>query len=257
MALLFPYLDYRSKMPRAKWSIGSRFDTRYFTLHYNGPAVKAAGNPQGEIAQLQFDATWHMRPGALGAVNGGDGIQYHGATLSNGLNLQLRDWNAMLWHCGNKIGNMHSIAWHVPIGGEQKPTIEQVKQLFHVIIPSFQQHYGITHVNVKGHREWAATACPGVSLWNWLYDWRVEQKTVLPITWYRTLANMFVRETPAIEPNRANVALSGTALIEKGSTFAVDVIVPGKPYRGISTYIHRADQLGFMLNDPQLVQKLP
>jgi hypothetical protein len=228
-----------------------------FTLHYNGPAVKAAGNPQGEIAQLQFDATWHMRPGALGATNGGDGLQYHGATLSNGINLQLRDWWALLWHCGNQIGNLRSIAWHVPIGGFQQPTDAQLHQVFGVVIPAFQREFHITHVEIKAHKEWKSTDCPGVPLMAALLRWRDTFDITVPVTWYRTLVNVFVRETPEIQPLKANVALNGTALIEKGTTFAVDAIVRGTPYRGVTTYIHRADQLGFMLNDPQLVQKLP
>lgn len=256
MALQFPYLDYRSRMPRAKWSIGTRSETRYFTLHYNGPAVKAAGKPAGEIAQLQFDAKWHMRPGALGSPIGGDGIQYHGATLCNGINLQLRDWNALLWHCGNRIGNERSVAWHVPIGSIQQPSWQQIHQLFDVVIPAFQREYHITHVAVKGHLEWKPTDCPGVPLFQLLMHWRANHATPMPLTWYKTLANVYVRESPEVLPNKANVALDGTALIEKDTTFAVDAIVKGVPYQGIDTYVHRADQLGFMLNDPQLLEKV-
>lgn len=251
----FPYLDYRSKMPRAKWSIGTRSITRYFTLHWNGPAVKAFGNPQGEIAQLQFDAQWHMRPGGVGAVNGADGIQYHGATLSNGLNIQLRDWSAKLWHCGNEVGNLQSPAWHLPIGKGQQPTQAQLDQVFGVVIPAFQREYHFTHVNVLGHQEWKLTDCPGTLMIH-LMNWRETRDTVLPITWYKTLANVFVRETPEIKPNKANVALKGTALIPKGTVFAVNAVVNGKSHNGIDKYVHRADGLGFMLNDPQLLEKL-
>lgn len=259
MTLHLPYLDYRDKMPRADWSIGTRKRTRYLTLHYNGPRVVAAGNPIGEIAQLKFDAQWHMRPGALGAPSGGDGIQYHGATLSDGMNLQLRDWLALLWHCGNYVGNNESIAWHVPIGGTQKPTPAQLHQIFDIVIPAFQVAFDIQYVNVKGHKEWKATDCPGIPLFNALKQWRATHATPLPppfpaMLWYKTKANVYVRESPEVQSGfPANIALDGDALIPSGTTFAVDKLVTGKPHNGIATYVHRADQLGFMLNDPKLL----
>lgn len=255
----FPYLDYRSRMPRAKWSIGTRSATLFFTIHYNGPSVKAAGNPAGEIAQLQFDAAYHMRPGALGSPIGGDGIQYHGATLSNGINLQLRDWLAKLWHCGNATGNAQSVAWHIPIGGTQQPTNAQLHQLYNVVIPAFQREYRFVYTNVKGHREWKQTDCPGIPLFNSLMDWRANHATPAPLMWYKTLANVYVRESPEIQPNLANVALDGTALIAKDTVFAVDELKQGVPYTlngiTVSQYVHRADGLGFMLNHPDLLQK--
>jgi hypothetical protein len=164
--------DTRGKIKRAGWSIGTRRATRYFTLHFNGPPVKAFGNPVGEFAQLQFDATYHMRPGALGSKRGGDGIQYHGATLSNGRNVLLRDWNAMLWHCGVTEGNAYSIAWHVPIGGNQQPTQAQIKSVFEVVIPCVLGQYGIWYKGVRAHMEWKATNCPGVPLMRILSEYR-------------------------------------------------------------------------------------
>lgn len=255
MTLHLPYLDYRAKMARADWSIGTRKRTRYFTIHYNGPRVAAAGNPIGEIAQLQFDATYHMRPGALGAPNGGDGIQYHGATLSDNMNLQLRDWLALLWHCGNFIGNRESIAWHVPIGGTQKPKDAQLYELFDVVIPAFQVAFDIPTANVLGHREWKRTDCPGIPLFNALKEWRANRTTHIPqLMWFTTLANVYVRESPEVLAGfPSNIALDGEALIPSGTTFAVDKIVTGKPHNGITTYVHRTDQLGFMLNDPKLI----
>lgn len=249
--MIFPYLDYRSYMPRAKWSIGTRPATRYITLHYNGPRVNGFGNRSREIAQLQFDATYQMRPGALGAASGGDGIQYHGATLSDGLNLQLRDWEAMLWHSGNYVGNTQSIAWHVPLGGYQQPTQAQLKSLFDVVIPALMHAYAIPVANVKGHREWKATDCPG-TLFPYLLQWRADHAA---LRWFVTLANVKVRESPEIKADNSNVALHGTAIIPAGTTFAVDKLVEGKPYLGVSTYVHRADGLGFMLLHPDLLKE--
>lgn len=243
-------------MKRANWSIGVRPRTRYFTVHYNGPPVKAFGNPQGEIAQLQFDAVWHMRPGGVGAVNGADGIQYHGATLSDGTNLQLRNWNAKLWHCGNFTGNEESVAWQIPIGGAQRATEIQLHNLFNIVIPSFQHEYGILVVNIKGHMEWKATDCPG-TLQPLILDWRSRNSGILELAYYQTLVNVNVRESPEVQSAYpGNIALDGSAVIPAGTRFAVDKIVFGTIYHNVNTYLHRADGLGFILNDPQLVKKV-
>jgi len=255
MVLSFPYLDYRSKMPRAKWSIGTRQVTRYFTIHYNGPMVAGFGDRSREIAQLQFDATYHMRPGALGAASGGDGIQYHGATLFDGLNLQLRDWLALLWHCGNFIGNTQSIAWHCPLGGDQQPTLAQLHSLFNVVIPAFQREFGILTVNVKGHKEWKPTQCPG-TLFPHLLQWRDDHAAIPQMLYFKTKVNCKVRESPEIRADNRNVALHGTAVIPANTVFAVDHLVPGVPYAGVNMYVHRADELGFVLNHPSMLEQV-
>lgn len=246
----FPYLDYRSKMPRAKWSIGTRASTRYFTCHYNGPAVTGFGNPKQEIAQLQFDAAYHMRAGALGAASGGDGIQYHGATLSDGTNLQLRDWPAMLWHCGNYTGNRESIAWHLPLGGYQYPTDAQLHQLFNVVIPAFMSAYKFTYVNVKGHKEWKSTDCPG-KIQPYLVDWREDHAMLPRLLYYTTLVNCKVRQSPEIKLDDSNVA----GILPMGTTFAVSEIVKGTPYLGIDSYVHMASEWGFILNHPEMLKQ--
>ena len=71
--------------------------------------------------------------------------------------------------------------------------------------------------------------------------------------WYQTLVNVNVREAPDV---LSPIALNGAAVIPKGTTFGVDSIVKGKPFQGIDMYLHRADQLGFMLNSPQLVRQV-
>ena len=244
----FPYIDYRSKLARAKWSIGTRPRTRYFTLHYNGPSVKAYGNPKGEIAQLEFDARFHM-----GTYLNADGIQYHGATLSDDTNLQLRDWEAKLWHCGNYVGNEESIAWTVVFGGTQRANVRMLRSIFQVVFPAFQREYGILTINVKGHKEWKKTLCPGTLFGN-LIDWRNNQQPETLLMWFETVVNVNVREAPDV---KSPVALNGNAVIPRGTTFGVDSIVKGVPFQGVDLYIHRADNLGFMLLRDDLVRQKP
>jgi len=256
--MAIPLVDLRAKMKRASWSIGTRDQTLYLTVHYNGPNVGAFGKATGEIAQLQFDSGYHMRPNAFGKNTPGDGIQYHGATLSTGKHVQLRDWQAKLWHCGNKEGNNRSIAWHFPLGGDQVPTDAQWYGFIHEIVPLFRSMYGVVDANVKMHNEWKATECPGNPLIYKIKQWRLGLQPTLPIPlpvkggllWYKTMYPANTRIAPDVNSPVATYGNTGEeVIIPAGTVFGVDALVLyGTPYKGDPVYVHRADQLGFVHN---------
>jgi hypothetical protein len=224
-----PMLD---GIPRATWNIGRRTVTRYFTVHYNGPAVPGAGNARIEKEQIRSDARYHMRPGALGAKSGGDGIQYHGGSLSDG-NWLFRDIFDLLWHSANYTGNTQSISWHLPIGDNQKPSPRQIVDLYKAI-RAFQQAFFIPTINVKKHLEWSNTACPGVHLSAVVSEFR-EQVVTTPIVYYKTKVNARIRE-------RADTASRILGVVPAGTVFAVTrIIEDGKPYDNSPTYVERFD----------------
>lgn len=217
--------DYRAQMKRAKWSIGVRTKTLYLTVHYNGPPVNGVGNPESEITQLIGDSKWHMRPGALGAGNGGDGIQYHGATLSDGTHIQLRDLNAQLWHCHNVEGNKFSLSWHVPIGGKQEMTAIQQNALFADLIPSMMKEYGFDRFAVRGHMEWHPTSCPG-TIMPLIKAWRTHSQ------YFVTQSEVNVREKP---DSRTPAKL--LRVLPQGVTFKAVAITEGAAYNYNKYYV--------------------
>lgn len=228
-------------MPRASWSIGTRKATRNFTVHYNGPEVKAVGNIRAELDQMRSDARYHMRKGAFGVANGADGLQYHGGTLSDGSNWRFRDLQDELWHCGNYEGNTFGISWHLPIGKGQSPTSKQLQSLY-AVFAAVREIYNISVVNIVGHLEWKATDCPGLIM-PYIRQYRAQAIIPTPTIWYRTLYNANVREAP---DTNAPIALHGAAVTPAGTTFAIDKIIEdGVPYYGNPVYVHRADGLGF------------
>lgn len=229
-------------LPRANWTIGTRKGTTHLTIHYNGPAVPSYGNIRGELDQLRADARWHMRPGAFGVPSGADGIQYHGATLSDGSQWRLRDLQDLLWHCGNSYGNGRSIAWHLPLGGKQYPTSLQLRGMRRVF-EAARVAYGIKRVNLVGHREWKSTECPGANIFPQIIDYRNKAVYGTPIVYYRTTVNANCREAPDVG---SPIALGGTAVYPAGTIFGVDEIKEnGVPYNGNPTYVHRFDGVGF------------
>lgn len=229
------------RVPRAQWTIGTRKATRYFTVHYNGPKVPGFGMPKLEADQIRSDARYHMRPGAFGVASGADGIQYHGGTLSDGTNWLFRSVTDLLWHSRNFEGNNFSISWHLPLGDTQQPTTAQIASLFNVI-DAFRREYPLIAVTgVKGHKEWASTACPG-NVMPYVIDYRNVHTFGKPIQYFVTSVNANCRTAPDIS---APIALDGKAVTPAGTTFGVDAIVIGKPYNGDPHWVHRADSIGF------------
>lgn len=175
MALVFDK-DLRPILKRADWSIGNRSGVPVSaTIHYNGPAVGGAGNPLREIDQLLFDAQYHIDKNwsnKEGQYQPGDGIMYHIAILSDGQVCQLRNLDAILWHCGSEVGNRTSLAIHFPIGGTQRATERQwesAKALFTSLMHTYKWS---SRNSIKMHKEWKATDCPGADLTNRLKLWR-------------------------------------------------------------------------------------
>lgn len=237
-----------ANVPRANWSIGVRTDTRYFTVHYNGPRVPGFGYVKAEQDQIRSDARWHMRPGALGSKNGGDGIQYHGGTFSDGSNALFRSIHDQLWHCGNYEGNLYSISWHIPLGDTQQPTAAQIRGMYQAIDAFRRMYTKIAVTGVKGHKEWKNTLCPG-SVFPYVIDYRNTHTFGKPVQYFKTKVNANCRIAPDV---RSPIALNGTAITARGTEFAVDAIVNGYPYSPTGKpqdldpqYVHRADGIGF------------
>lgn len=245
-----PKLD---NVPRANWSIGTRGNQppRYFTVHYNGPRVPTFGYVKGEKDQIRSDARYHMRRGAFGVSSGGDGIQYHGGTFSDGSSYLFRDVRDRLWHCGNYEGNQWSIAWHLPLGDDQEPTALQIRGLYNVIDAFRYMYPSIAGVNVKGHKEWKSTLCPG-KVMPYILSYRSGATFGKTIQWFRTIVNANCRVAPDV---RSAIALNGRMVTPAGTIFGVDAIVSGVLYDGDPTYVHRADGIGFY--HMSVVQSMP
>ena len=108
------------QLPHTGRRNGVRTGFDWLTLHYNGPSVADAGNPAGELRQLEIDARFHIDKvwGFSGATPlHGQRIMYDLAVLSDGSAYVLGDPDDLLWHCGNQVGNARSYALQLPIGG--------------------------------------------------------------------------------------------------------------------------------------------
>lgn len=240
--MTIPILD---GLPFKTWRIGRRSGPpRFFTGHYNGPRVPGFGNVKLEKQQIISDARYQMRPGALGAASGGDGIQYHGGTFSDGTSYLFRDIEDILWHCRNYEGNQLSISWHMPLGDGQQPTDPQIRGFYDVIDAFRRQFPTIAVTNVKGHKEWSSTSCPG-SIMQHIVSYRDTHVAPKPVVYFKTLYNANCRTAPDVGSPVAVV--NGVKVVtQAGTVFAIDAIIEnGKLYNGDPTYVHRADGIGF------------
>lgn len=204
------------------------------TLHYNGPAI--AGVRQWSRARLiafieRADVVNHMT--RLRA----DGLQYHFVVTPAGEVLQTRDRDRVLWHCRNAEGNAHSVAVHLPLGGNQDASDAQwaaTTDLFDDLIAG----YGMDgRVMVRGHKEWsgAATDCPGGPLLARLKAWRISYLR------YRVRAGTraTIRQGPA-----TTFPVAGE--LPAGTVFDVDKVLKGQVVGGDARWMHRADGWGFV-----------
>lgn len=148
--------DVRGQIPRANWEIGRFGPKTSITVHWNGPAVPTDADP---LSVIKADAAFHINKD-WGGING-DGIMYHFLIAPDGEIFQTRDEDAVLFHCGNATGNVRSYAVQVMVGEGQAVTTEQYLSLEFLIL-----HLGLD--DVKPHRAWSVTQCPGAELTNWV-----------------------------------------------------------------------------------------
>ncbi len=208
-------IDIRSRLPRKSWEIGRQPRKTTVTLHYNGSAIpdqRRAG--EGVLEQLHIDCDWQMRPEWNPPTSGADGLQYHYVVDAEGKVYQTRDTEAILWHCKHNEGNAHSIAVHLPLGGNQDATLTQwaaTEALCDALLSQFTMS---GRAAVKGHYEWSQSACPGPHIKRRLLAYRDEPPTVWikPPAPYRVLRTTSVQHTPDGSQNIALVLAEGTVV---------------------------------------------
>lgn len=227
-------VDLRPYLPRPKAVAGAtgapqgrRSSTGYAVLHYNGAqpvSVSRMASQAGVVAWLK-DV---IIPNHITRI-GADGVQYHAWVGSDGTLYQLRDWDALLWHCGNYSINSTSVALHIPIGGNmQQPTAAQWTSATR-FFDAASAGYHVGRERVKGHLECGKSACPGPILMAKLRAWRSGSS-------YRTKTVATVRSIP----NRLTGLIYDT--LPKGRP--IDAVeVQGQAYGGSAVWyeIHLAN----------------
>lgn len=217
-------VDIRGTLPRANWSIGSEPRKTGVTLHYNGPPVPTHHQRgDGWIKHFHNIALYHRDATNQWKKWKADGICYHYAVLPDGTVFQMRDRDAILWHCGHQVGNAHSIAIHLPIGGNQQPTEAQWAATAALCDDLLERYDLAGRELVKGHQEWSTSACPGPHIMRRLRDYRSQP----PVEWFRPpCPYRVVRQTFA---QRAPDGLHGVALIlPEGEQVHIGALVHGE-----------------------------
>lgn len=239
-----PAKDMRSVFARPdRRPIGTQAKKSYVTWHYNGPSIDTSN-------WTEEKHIWWIRdiiiPNHISRIRA-DGVQYHAYILPNGDLWQLRDFDAVLWHCSNYVGNGYSLAVHVPIGGDDAPTSAQVRTLRQFTDEMIDGFDMAGREVATGHQEWrgAATACPGPHLMAELRAYRSGQDLDTP-GWYRVrLDYTRVRQGPGTNFPVADIG-DGEVKLKAGDTFLSDGITIGQTYDNSPRWVHRADGIGFI-----------
>lgn len=149
--------DVRDQLPLKNWEAGRWGPKTSITVHWNGGPVPAID----PLDMIKADAAYQMRPGWSGTADGADGVLYHWFIAPDGKVFKTRDDDAVLWHCADPVGNERSYAVQVMIGSGQLASSAQLSALTELIL-----FLGLDQV--KPHRIWSQTACPGDELTAWV-----------------------------------------------------------------------------------------
>jgi hypothetical protein len=173
------------------------------------------------IEQLKIDCDWQMRPGWAGVPSGADGLQYHYVVDAGGTVYQARDLDAVLWHCAHGEGNAHSIAIHLPLGGNQDATPAQWAACNALCDDLIARYRMDGREAVRGHFEWSQSACPGPHIKRRLRQYRSEP----PTTWFKPPHVYEVVRTTDVQqsPDGNGIAL----VLPAGTLVEIGALVPG------------------------------
>jgi hypothetical protein len=241
-------LDLRQKLPlNSRWdgaTIGTRGQTRFVTLHYNGPAVpEHRQSGLGLMQQLRIDLDWQTQPGWSGVPQGADGLQYHFVVAADGTVYQTRDEDALLWHCANGTGNAQSLSVHFPIGGLQEPT-DAMWQAGVALVEHLRHKYSIARGAVLGHLEWSSNTCPGR-----LMPRIVEYRNAEPVPpKEQPEPGRYICIWPATVRTDYTVAGDYVLTLQRGHEVEVDAWKESKDTsgRGVGWWAHWETGLGFV-----------
>lgn len=150
---------------------------RGLVVHFNGPDV-GADDRAHIIAVAKYHCTKNFaRAGDPPAI--GDGIMYHVGITRAGEVLLQRDFEDVLWHCGNTEWNERSLSVLVPIGINQRATDAQLAALGRVA-DGWRRFTEDGRDLVKGHQELSPTNCPGSLMPDFVLPYRAGNDTEQP-----------------------------------------------------------------------------
>lgn len=162
-------VDLRGQMPGSPAANqGAANKTEGCTIHWNGPPTRVKTKEQA-IQLWKNDAAFHMRIDWGGGARA-NGIQYHYGVWDDTLYI-LRDYAAILWHCGNTHYNTRSPAINVPIGTGERAPAETLRTLA-AAVERINSDWGVAKRAVFGHQEITPTECPGTLMADFVRPFR-------------------------------------------------------------------------------------
>lgn len=166
----------------------------------------------------------------------GPGLQYHYKIDNVGQIFAIRPWTTWLY-CVGSAENVSTLAICLDGNFEnQMPTREQYEALFQLLKELCTQHpeFPATWPEVRPHRDFSATACPGGNLAPYIFSIQDEATAAsypsVPFDWPANQPDGTVPSTPAPAPTPTQPAPAPAPLpTEPGSTVETPPVVPTTP----------------------------
>lgn len=259
--------DALAQLPQKRGEIGRQAIKSSVTLHYAGTEEPGAVTDEAALAQIRSEARYHITKvwgyydRARTRPIYGDGIMYHLAVLPSGRPVVLRDLDAILYSCGNEVGNRTSL--HVTVlRGINQPISAQHWAGFEALADALIRDYHLgSREAVKGHREWprdgssGQSICPGAIIFERLLAYRAEhddEPMARPLGTYEVIcdAGLSVRTGPNVGYPKAN---NNTLVYPKGRRFDAGAVV-ADDHGMHREWLWDSTGIGFLAADSDLVK---
>ncbi len=180
--MTYETVDLRDELPGERWSNINKLEldrkgfvpkkkAGRFVVHYSGPDFEGEDLydrlRHGKATLLEVltsEANGHMAPGRFDPTYQPNGLRYI-YTIWEGEVAICRNEDALLWHCGDGIGedsyNYTAISVHVPTTKGFPVSARTLQTLPEFVADKLREQGASSRADVRGHKEVGATECPG------------------------------------------------------------------------------------------------
>jgi hypothetical protein len=169
---VYRVIDIRGRFCPADSNWASQEKTLGHVTHYNGPETpaRAWSDP---LAWIKFISDLHAETGRFSPGWWFNGSAYHEFYFNDVVYL-VRNYRAVLPHCGNTQWNFNALAGHVAIGGNQRANAATLRTMT-ARVSDHLAAMGLPRSRAVGHQEVGPSACPGTLMSDFVRPFRAGQ----------------------------------------------------------------------------------
>lgn len=166
----YKYVDLRGRYCSADSNWDSHSNDLGTVKHYYGPGDALNWANRDILGYIKAIINGHMTVGRFAAGWWFNGSAYH-EFIHEDTVYQVRNYQAVLPHCGNKAWNYRSIAIHIPVGVGQRASARTLQTLAERTSDHLKA-LSLNRNSAVGHQEVGASECPGLLMDDFVRPYR-------------------------------------------------------------------------------------